>query len=131
MIELNTAQKNYLFKVIFDLRDLYKIFDLNILINLLKGKKVLPYLTAMVLQDSNFFIPVKTSTLEKSAIINTQITKGEIRWQADYARRQYYGVNFDHSKQKNPNARAKWFEAAKARWLEKWERFVNDMFKRS
>lgn len=89
------------------------------------------YFDALVLQDSNYFIPKKTSNLEKSSINNTRIVTGEIVWRTDYARLQYYGVNFKHSKQLNPNACAKWFEAAKARWLEKWVRFVNERIKRS
>lgn len=95
-----------------------------------REKKIVPYLTAMVLADSNYFVPKDTSMLEKSAIINTEQNKGIIRWTADYAHAQYYGENFDHSQQKNPNACARWFEAAKARWQEKWVRFVNDLYKR-
>ena len=95
-----------------------------------KCKKIQPYLDALVLQDSNYFIPIKTHTMENSSIESTKIGTGEIVWRTDYARRQYYGVNFDHSKQLNPNACAKWFEAAKARWLEKWVRFVNERIKR-
>ena len=87
-------------------------------------------LDALILQDSNFFCPIKTGTLQKSAIINSKIGNGEIIWRTPYARRQYY----EYSKppyQPNPNACGKWFEAAKARWLEKWVRFVNERIKRS
>ena len=82
-------------------------------------------LDSAVLQDSNFFVPLKTGTLQKSGILNTRIGSGEIVWRTPYARAQYYGENFDHSKQNNPNACAKWFEAAKARFAEKWLRIVN------
>lgn len=88
------------------------------------------YFDALVLQDSNYFIPIRTHTMENSSIVNTKIGTGEIVWRTDYAHQQYYGVNFDHSKQLNPNACAKWFEAAKARWFEKWVRFVNESIKR-
>ena len=87
-------------------------------------------LDSLILQDSNFFCPIKTGTLQKSAIINSKIGNGEIIWRTPYARRQYY----EYSKppyQPNPNACGKWFEAAKARWLEKWVRFVNERIKRS
>ena len=93
-------------------------------------KRLQAPLDAMVLADSNFFCPIKTGTLQKSAIINTQIGSGEVKWVTPYARRQYY----DYHKppyQPNPNACGKWFEAAKARWLEKWVRFVNERIKRS
>lgn len=87
-------------------------------------------LDAAVLSDSNYFIPIKTGTMEKSSQINTRIGTGEIVWRTPYVRRQYY----DYHKppyQPNPNACGKWFEAAKARWLDKWVKFVNDRFKRS
>ena len=85
-------------------------------------------LDALILQDSNYFCPIKTGTLQKSAIINSRLGSGELVWKTPYARRQYY----DYHKppyQPNPNACGKWFEAAKARWLEKWVRFVNERIK--
>lgn len=88
-------------------------------------------LDTQVITDSNYFVPKNTTTLEKSAVINTVIGSGIIKWRTPYARRQYYGIDFDHSKQKNPNACAKWFEAAKARWLEKWRKLVNDEIQHS
>ena len=95
-----------------------------------KARQVQAPLDALILQDSNFFCPIKTGTLQKSAIINSRIGSGELVWRTPYARRQYY----EYSKppyQPNPNACGKWFEAAKARWLEKWIRFVNERIKRS
>ena len=88
-------------------------------------------LDMQILADSNYFIPKDTSMLEKSAIENTVMGSGVVLWHIDYANRQYYGESFDHSKQHNSNACAKWFEAAKARWLEQWRRLVNDEIKRS
>ena len=101
--------------------------------NIVKQKieSVQPYLDSMVLQDSNYFCPLKDSHLQKSAITNTKIGSGLLIWQTPYARAQYYGEGFDHSKQRNPNACAKWFEAAKARWHPKWVRFVNEKLKNS
>ena len=81
-------------------------------------------LDAAVLADSNYFIPKQTSTMEKSGVNNTKIGSGEVIWRTPYVRRQYYGINFDHSRQKNPNACAKWFEAAKARYSKKWGQIV-------
>jgi hypothetical protein len=88
-------------------------------------------LDAQVLADSNYFIPIKTHTMENSSIVSTKIGAGEIVWRTDYARRQYYGEDFDHSKQSNPNACAKWFEAAKAHKLNDWEKLVDDTIKNS
>ena len=83
-------------------------------------------LDAQIIKDSNYYCPLKTGTLQKSAIINTKIGSGLIVWKTPYARSQYYG-NFDHSKQANPNATEKWFESAKARKLKQWI----ELFKRS
>lgn len=86
-------------------------------------------LDAVVLADSNFFVPIKTGTLQKSGIINTRIGSGEVTWRTPYACRLYYEYQ-KPAHQANPNACAKWFEAAKARWLEKWTRLVNEYVKR-
>ena len=96
-----------------------------------KIKRAQMKLDVQVTNDSNYFVPNKTSMLQKSAIENTVIGSGLVLWHTPYASRQYYGEGFDHSKQKNPNACAKWFEAAKARWLEQWRKLVNDEIKRS
>ena len=95
-----------------------------------KARQVQAPLDALIMADSNYFCPIKTGTLQKSAIINSRLGSGELVWKTPYARRQYY----DYHKppyQPNPNACGKWFEAAKARWLEKWVRFVNERIKRS
>ena len=95
-----------------------------------RARKTQTGLDSLILSDSNYFCPLKTGKLQQSAIINSQIGNGEIIWRTPYARRQYY----EYSKppyQPNPNACGKWFEAAKARWLEKWVRFVNERIKRS
>ena len=87
-------------------------------------------LDALILADSNYFCPIKTGKLQQSAIINSRIGSGELVWRTPYARRQYY----DYHKppyQPNPNACGKWVEAAKARWFDKWVRFVNERIKRS
>lgn len=96
-----------------------------------KLKRAQMKLDSQVLADSNYFIPKDTSMLEKSAIENTVIGSGLVLWHTPYAHRQYYGENFDHSKQHNPNACAKWFEVAKARWLKRWRRLVNDEIEHS
>lgn len=88
-------------------------------------------LDQQVITDSNYYVPIKTHTMENSAIINTVLGSGLVKWRTDYVRRQYYGVNFDHSKQSNPNACARWFEAAKARKMEQWRKLVDDTIKNS
>ena len=94
-----------------------------------KARQVQAPLDALIMADSNYFCPIKTGTLQTSAIINSRLGSGELVWKTPYARRQYY----EYSKppyQPNPNACGRWFEAAKARWLEKWVRFVNERIKR-
>ncbi len=86
-------------------------------------------LDALILSDSNYFCPLKTGTLQKSAIINSRIGSGELVWRTPYARRLYYEYE-KPAHQANPNACSKWFEAAKARFYDKWVRFVNEHLKR-
>lgn len=88
-------------------------------------------LDQQVITDSNYYCPLKTGTLQRSAIIGSVIGSGLVAWKTPYARRQYYGVGFDRSKDPNPNACAKWFEAAKAHRMKDWEKLVNDTVKNS
>ena len=91
-------------------------------------------LDQQVITDSNYYCPLRAAqggTLQKSAQINTVIGSGLVVWRTPYARRQYYGVDFDHSKSANPNACARWFEAAKARKMEQWRKLVDDTIKNS
>lgn len=88
-------------------------------------------LDAQVLADSNFYCPLKEGALQKSGIIHTVIGSGLVKWRTPYAYSQYHRLDFDHSQQKNPNACAKWFEAAKARKMEQWRKLVDDTIKNS
>lgn len=93
------------------------------------ARKAQAPLDSLIIADSNYFCPLKTGKLQQSAIINSRIGYGELVWRTPYARRQYY----DYHKppyQPNPNACGKWVEAAKARWYEKWVKFVNEQIKR-
>lgn len=91
-----------------------------------KANKAQIKLDARVLADSNLYCPLDTSALQKSAILSTKIGSGLITWSTPYARTQYYehktGKHFD----RNPRATAKWFEAAKARFLKEWLRIINN-----
>lgn len=115
--------------IIFDIKSIIKTDAIK---NEVTGaiKRNQKYFDALVLQDSNYFIPIKTHTMEASSITSTRLGTGEVVWRTPYARRQYY----DYHKppyQPNPNACGRWFEAAKARWLDKWVRFINERIKRS
>ena len=86
-------------------------------------------LDAQVLSDSNYYCPKLSHMMEGSGVINTVLGNGKVRWITDYARRQYYGEHFDHSKSENPNATARWFESAKARKKDDWEALVENEIK--
>lgn len=87
-------------------------------------------LDAQVLKDSNYYCPMDTGMLQKSAILSTVIGSGVIRWNTPYAAEQYYSKP-NKSHQKNPNASCKWFEVAKAKNLKNWIRLVNDEFSKN
>lgn len=73
-----------------------------------------------VLKDSNYFIPMDTQALERSGIMFSQLGDGVVRWQTPYARKVYYDTNINFSVDKNPRARALWFEAAKSQFGNSW-----------
>lgn len=73
-----------------------------------------------VLKDSNYYIPKAIGTLEGSGIRASRIGKGEVAWDTAYAKRLYYNPQYNFSKDKNPNARGLWFEAAKANKKSNW-----------
>lgn len=77
-------------------------------------------LDEQVIKDSNVFCPQAEGTLQKSAILNSQIGKGLVIWGTAYAHRLYHHPKYNFSKDKNPNARGKWFEEAKARHVKDW-----------
>lgn len=94
----------------FEFDDIYQKLD---------GVKRAQYLLAeQVLKDSNFYIPKDKGALEVSSRIRED--GEEISWNTPYAKRLYYGVNFNFSTDVNPNARAQWYEYAKARHMGEW-----------
>ena len=86
-------------------------------------------LDVQVVNDSEYYLPKLNMGLRDSGIADTVAGSGQVRWTVDYARRQYYGEHFDHSKSDNPNATAKWFESAKARKKDDWEALVENEIK--
>lgn len=88
-------------------------------------------LDQQVLKDSNFYIPKDTGELERSSIRFSRPGEGHIEWNTPYARKIYYGVHFNFSKDVNPNARALFFEEAKARHVSDWARLVENEIRRN
>ena len=80
-----------------------------------------------VAKDSNYYVPNDTGTLESSVLTGSKMGSGELIWNTEYAKKQYYGLE-NKSKDKNPNASMKWFERAKAVKLKEWEKISNDRF---
>lgn len=74
-----------------------------------------------VIKDSNFYVPTDQFFLQRSALLVSDIGQGSVKWQTPYARRLYYNPQFNFSKDKNPNARGLWFEAAKAEKAAVWK----------
>ena len=85
--------------------------------DILRRQKILD---SLVLRDSNLFCPQDTGTLQRSAEIHTVIGSGEVVWQTPYAAYQYYNWKGIQGHNDNPRATSKWFETAKARYLDKW-----------
>ena len=82
-----------------------------------------------VIKDSNLFAPEDVGTLQDSALLSSDIGSGVIEWGVPYARRQYYEAP-NKSKDKNPRAQMKWFEAAKALYKGEWIKEGQDGYNR-
>lgn len=106
-----------------------------------QSQKATLALAQQVLKDSNYYAPMKTGILHKSAIIHSTGENATITWNplpqdeagkvisnTSYAARLYYGDNLNFSKEKNPNARARWFEFAKQNKLKEWEKLAQSFF---
>ena len=89
------------------------------------SKKAQFILDSQVVKDSNYYIPKQEGILEASGVIGA--TGGVILWQMPYARKQYYDLP-NKSLKRNPNARSKWFEAAKATRKEEWLKAAQGVF---
>ena len=84
-----------------------------------------PILDTQVLKDSNYYAPMDTGNLMSSGITGSKIGSGQLLWTAPYAKKMYYGVGYNFSKDSNPNAQAKWFEKAKATKIGNWRKIIN------
>lgn len=85
--------------------------------------------TAFALQvghDSNVHCAVDSQQTQNSMELASDFKNGNIIWDTEWASDAY---NMDDSrirKQKNPLARAKWFEVAKQAHLLEWQTIVED-----
>lgn len=83
------------------------------------------FIDSEVLRDSAPFTPFRYGNLMKSGNTGTTIGSGKVIYNAPYSKRMYYGVNFNFSKDKHPQASAQWFEKAKAIKKKNWIDGVN------
>lgn len=94
-----------------------------------KYQKAQKWLDNEVLKDCNPYVPFRTGNLAGSGIRGTTLGNGEIIYNAPYARRMYYGINFNFSKEAHPKACAQWFEKAKQEKKEAWVNGANKIIK--
>ena len=85
-------------------------------------------LDQQVLKDSNYFVPKREGYLEKSGILHTVPGSGEVKWEMPYARRLFYGIGYNFSKDPNPNASALWYYAAESRHKQDWIRIAQQTY---
>ncbi|UTI41120.1 minor capsid protein [Niallia sp. RD1] len=85
-------------------------------------------LDVQVLKDSNYYAPQDTGELQRSGDRLTIPGSGKVIWETPYARRLYYGITFNFSKDKNANAGPLWFEQGKSTFLSDWVRIVQNDF---
>ena len=87
------------------------------------------FLDSEVLRDSAPFTPMRTGNLMTSGSRGTVIGSGKVIYNAPYAKKCYYGRHFKFSKAKHPQARAQWFEGAKATKFRAWKQGVEAKLK--
>ena len=84
-------------------------------------------LSSAVLTDSNRFIPMDTGVLKASGRLENN--NKQVAWNTPYAHRVYNLAESSIKTQKNPNAKPKWFEWAKALNIKGWIAIVQKTIK--
>lgn len=82
------------------------------------------FLDSEVLRTSAPYVPMRYGDLMRSGDKGTKIGSGEVEYIAPYAKRMYYGLSYNFSKDKHPQACAQWFEKAKAANIDAWKNGV-------
>ncbi|MGY5350265.1 minor capsid protein [Bacillus subtilis] len=88
-------------------------------------------LSSEVLKDANYYAPHDTGNLIASSQRASDLENGKLIWDTPYAKKVYYNPQYNFSKDKNPNARGLWFEAAKAYFLTRWLRTMENLRNRT
>ena len=87
-------------------------------------KKAQMWLDNEIVSDCQPYLPFLTGDLQRSTM-STVIGEGNIVYDVPYARKLYYGDQFNFNKQNHPLATAYWFEYAKTANEQKWINGVN------
>ena len=66
--------------------------------------------TEAVVKYGNEYCPQYSGDLKRSAINHSDFKNGKAIWHTDYARRLYYGIDYNFAKDQNENASAMWAE---------------------
>ena len=91
-------------------------------------------LAIQALTNSNEFVPFgdgitrkSGETIEGGVLKDSSniINDNTLKWSTAYARRLYYGENFNFNKRHNKNATHHWFEAAKKKYLRFWKQIAS------
>lgn len=94
-----------------------------------KYERAQKFLDSEVLRDGAPYCPMRTGNLMKSGNTGTVIGSGKVIYNAPYAKKCYYGLNMNFSKDKHPQACAQWFEPAKAAKKKIWLDGVDKILK--
>lgn len=92
-------------------------------------KSAQKYLDSEVLRDSAPYTPMRYGYLMESGNTGTVIGSGEIKYTVPYAKKDYYGLGLNFSKDKHPQASAQWFEKAKSVKLSTWKSGVSKIIR--
>ena len=91
-----------------------------------KKKRAKQAMGQQIMKDSNYYAPMDTGDLINSALKASKLEEGLIIWDVPYARKLYWNPGLNFSKDKNPNARAMWFEAAKSNFISDWIKLATE-----
>ena len=81
-------------------------------------------LASDVLSGCEPFVPMDTGALVSSG----RALEQAVVYAAEYASDVYYSDGRKFSKERHPDASARWLTPAKAAWLEKWRKAAQQMF---
>lgn len=88
-------------------------------------------LDEQVAKDSTPFVPMRDGNIGgtlSNSVQKSNFGSGQIKWETPYARRMYYGVNYNFNNgPKAPHSQAThhWFEKAKSIYKKDWIRMMN------